>query len=1204
MISQPFKIASNISIPGSVLNKLTVSGNVSSTRVVYASGGNSDLWNSTYATVSSLSANTILVGGNSKGADITIGTNDNYALNLETAGTTKVTVTSAGFVGIGNTTPSTILDINDGTAAQKDVTLTLRNGNFGWWKMTSSNTNTAGFLRFASNNSGQTPLTLDAATGNVGITNNNPTARLDIADTTSAGSGGLAGSVFNLTQTWNTSGAPTAIKLNVTNTASNAASKLIDLQVGGVSLLNQTVPGLLRVGGVGFSNAYGIVTEGGISVGSGASFIAGSQLNVYNGGLNVCSLNTSGLQTTSTGAVTWGSGTSISTPDLYLVRDGAGILAQRNGTNAQESRIYGTYTSTTNYERLALKYNGSVYQIGTEKGSVGGVAKPLQFYTDSIVQMVIPTTGLITVRDETGTQQQLINNYTYLNNSFSDGGPTAAQWLLDASTNNILHNYANRLTVTNTGTTAASGVFTQLIEWPLSELTNVNGMVYADGFVILRFYSGGNAQSVRCRVWNNVASAWSSYSAAVDITKLTSFGLWRASVGGNYMTKLEVETTSPPGNAVNLQAVEYYPTRNNGGICYPHYFAAQGAGKLLFGGGKSTHAAIVGSGNILKIRNGNDSADGSITAAAGTFSTTLSVAGISTFSTIRATSIDLIRSDGNLMPGALATSNVGGDFVTIGNSGNSNGTLIYGNGTNGVGINVGSTVGLIKPTVLGQSNGTTNTTNLAIYNTQGGQTQVGLKFGNMSTSANSNIAINFGDYTDAAYSQIRGVYNGAVQTGQIAFLTANGGALAESLRITNTGNVGIGTITPNEKLTVAGVISSSNVVYALGGNSNLWNSAYATVNSISANGATTYTTVNANSASWSSVYSTVCATSANYILDGGNTKGANIFIGTNDNYNLNLETAGTTKMTVTSSGNVGVGTTSPTNLLHIYSEATSGAAQLLVQNDTNTTVPIMQFLRRRASGAAVINQDSLGRISALAAKSSSVNLQAGYIDFQAFGTPSGFNNVLPSKINFATFIDDTYATYANSIINGAFVAGGTTGQFIFNKNDNIGGDYVPDTGISRLSAGKIGIGNATAGTSAGTLIAGNIGIGTTSPAEKLDVVGNVKVSGHFSAVTKSFLIDHPTKVDKKLQYGVVESNQHSVLVRGKTAKNIIELPEEWSGLVHEDSITVHLTPVGTYQKLFVILQDNEKVVVGGVNGLYNYTIYGERKDVDRLQTEI
>ena len=55
------------------------------------------------------------------------------------------------------------------------------------------------------------------------------------SDTYMSGTGSLAGSLLNLSQTWNTTGTPTAIKLNVTNTNSNANSLLMDLQVGGVS---------------------------------------------------------------------------------------------------------------------------------------------------------------------------------------------------------------------------------------------------------------------------------------------------------------------------------------------------------------------------------------------------------------------------------------------------------------------------------------------------------------------------------------------------------------------------------------------------------------------------------------------------------------------------------------------------------------------------------------------------------------------------------------------------------------------------------------------------------------------------------------------------------------------------------------------------------------------------------------------------------
>jgi len=137
----------------------------------------------------------------------------------------------------------------------------------------------------------------------------------------------------------------------------------------------------------------------------------------------------------------------------------------------------------------------------------------------------------------------------------------------------------------------------------------------------------------------------------------------------------------------------------------------------------------------------------------------------------------------------------------------------------------------------------------------------------------------------------------------------------------------------------------------------------------------------------------------------------------------------------------------------------------------------------------------------------------------------------------------------------------------------------------------------------GMLVQGNVGIGTTSPTEKLDVVGNLKVSGHMSAATKSFLIDNPD-TGGKLQYGVVESNEHSVYIRGETSTGIIPLPDHWAWLVHEDSVTVTVSPIGKFQPLYVISKDNQKVEIGGVDGVYNYVIYGRRKDVEDLKVDL
>jgi hypothetical protein len=67
-----------------------------------------------------------------------------------------------------------------------------------------------------------------------------------IASTGYSLTGSNAANMVDLAGTWNTTGVPTAIKLNITNTASGTGSKLLDLQVGGSSKVNVDVDGYLN----------------------------------------------------------------------------------------------------------------------------------------------------------------------------------------------------------------------------------------------------------------------------------------------------------------------------------------------------------------------------------------------------------------------------------------------------------------------------------------------------------------------------------------------------------------------------------------------------------------------------------------------------------------------------------------------------------------------------------------------------------------------------------------------------------------------------------------------------------------------------------------------------------------------------------------------------------------------------------------------
>ena len=140
-------------------------------------------------------------------------------------------------------------------------------------------------------------LTITQATANTGI----------IASTGYSLTGTDATSMVNLAGTWNTSGTPTLIKANITDTASNASSLLMDLQVGGVS-------------------KFGVAKTGGISSAAGASFAS--------------SISTSTLQINAAGVLIWATRSQLDS-------SANGIITLYNNAATDFSRLnFGGNTSS------------------------------------------------------------------------------------------------------------------------------------------------------------------------------------------------------------------------------------------------------------------------------------------------------------------------------------------------------------------------------------------------------------------------------------------------------------------------------------------------------------------------------------------------------------------------------------------------------------------------------------------------------------------------------------------------------------------------------------------------------------------------------------------------------------------------------------------------------------------------------------------
>jgi hypothetical protein len=122
----------------------------------------------------------------------------------------------------------------------------------------------------------------------------------------------------------------------------------------------------------------------------------------------------------------------------------------------------------------------------------------------------------------------------------------------------------------------------------------------------------------------------------------------------------------------------------------------------------------------------------------------------------------------------------------------------------------------------------------------------------------------------------------------------------------------------------------------------------------------------------------------------------------------------------------------------------------------------------------------------------------------------------------------------------------------------------------------------------------------------------LQVIGSFAATTKSFDITHPTVSGKRLAHASLEGPENGVYYRGQNDNSEINLPHYWSGLVHDDSITVDLTSIGKRKdgkirnySIDQIGHNKVYIYTDSDDNIYNYyyTIFAERKDVSKLVIE-
>jgi len=1087
--------------------------------------------------------------------------NLHFALNAETGNAnnasladTKMTITSAGYVGIGLTNPSTALSVN-GAASSTGLQV---NGN--------------GTLTGTLNVTGNTTLG-NASTTNLSVSGDLylPTGTFGTGDLLVSLSGGMIGSIPDTLVGY----AMVSGGLNTGPGWAKLDSSHLDLSSGTFSLngghltaANITATGTLTVSGnSSLQNASTTnLSVSGLSWFTGTSSFTGkvgigtaaptTNLQITNSGTSGTSRSILTLTTAETAQSTGG---SLDFSQLSTVTGRIENVWQSSG--AVGLNFY-TYGSSALSSKMTILGSGNV-GIGTTTPSNALEVNGSGYFTGNLWGANITATGTLTVSGNSSLQNASTTNLTVSGNTYIGSAGDAGGLTIYATDDSD----EPRLRISESG--ASSARFNKLVAGGALIFANsTNGVemiIDGSGYV-------GIASTTPMSTLSVTANAGTVANTALSTSGIT---LDRAGAGSE---QLQFRLKSGAG----ISGLTYPAQIVNSGSGALEMYTL-GAKPLVFGTNSAENMRILSGGNVgigttspsnaLEVKGSgyftgnlwgaNITATGTLTVSGNSSlqnasTTALTVSGLSYFTGVSTFSgnvgIGVVTPRSNLHVSTSANNE--GLILQMASTTNGSYSSIKFKGTNDVSGNTYAKAGIFFERTGAQgvgslhlaTNNVADSSNVALADAKLTVTSAGL-IGIGTTSPSNKLEVAGSGYFTGnlwganitATGTLTVLGNSSLQNASTTNLSVSGLSWFTGTS-SFTGNVGIGTVAQSPVLVVGGVytpLASINTRAAIVSNANniqsfqlenLSNGTGAEMRFIAKANDGNYMAFTSPSASNTGAFFGVTKSAGNFVFNAGVSRA--LVIG---NYLANDVVFGTNNaenMRIKSGGNIGIGTTSPSNKLEVNGSgwfnanltATNVTATGTLTVSGNSTLSGALAISAPAQTTDVDAPNAL-TISGFNGFSNTGNTDSSNGGSVSITTGAGGNNTINRVVGNAGSITLTGANGGAATSGGTGNNGGIGGSLNFTSGNGgatvggvggaggsltltagngglptgagtkgLGGSITLNAGGNGTATSSVSIQSTTKGNVLLVTAGGNVGIGTAAPSTALDVIGTASSS--------------------------------------------------------------------------------------------------------------